>query len=367
MRPRQVNHSGMGRVGDWRWRPRRSLRALLLGLGLFASLGNQARAQSLLDLFSIGCTELGMIEGYEWICRAGDLANEIDETLRAFHEDFVAFGRDLFDDWIEDALATIAERTGLAELNAVFDSLDVALTEGPVAFREAIREAVVGLRLSNRTAREDPVELIARLREGELYDYGVLYDIAVQTNPNVVAAEGILNARQDQLLETRAEAAAVHELNTQLAEQVATSTTMQDAVVQVLEPSIGGLGGGDAAQLVDAARTAVSSRAAIQVLTEGIADLMRQQATFSGHLSDSLRVLAQQQVMTTWELQLAINTLTEQMNLDIAREKAEIEVQLAREYDAGLELAESLRSVATSAATSLAPEFDTLTFEDLGW
>ncbi len=340
---------------------------MLLGLGLFALLGGQARAQSLLDLFQVGCSELGIIEGYEWICKAGDLANEIDETLRSFHEDFVGFGRELFDDWLEDALATIAEKTGLGELNAVFDAIDVALTDGPVAFREAIREAVAELRLSNRAERENPAALIERIREGEVNDYGVLYDIAVQTNPNVVAAEGMINSRQDQLLTTRAEAAAVHEQNTQLAEQVATSTTMQDAVAQVLEPSVGGLGGGDAAQLDDAARTAVSSRAAIQVMTEGIADLMRQQATFSGNLSDSLRVLAQQQAMTTWELQLAINAMTEQMNVEIARQKAEIEAQLAREYDAGLELAESLQSVADGAATSLFPEFDRLAFDDLGW
>ena len=140
----------------------------------------------------------------------------------------------------------MAEKMGLGDLNDVFDGLDTALAEGPAKFRGAVRDAVAKLRLSNRTAREDPVKLIEKLEKGEVNDYGVLYDIAVQTNPNIVAAEGIINARQDQLLETRAEAAAVHELNTQLAEEVATSTTMQDTVAQVLEPSVAGLKGGDA-------------------------------------------------------------------------------------------------------------------------
>ena len=330
-------------------------------------LAGQARAQSLPDLFEAGCSELGIIEGYEWICRAGDLANGIDEFLRSFHEDFMGFGRELFDDWIEDALATIAEKAGLSDLNDLFDNLDTALGEGPAKFREAIRDAVAELRLSNRTARKDPVKLIEMIEKGEVNDYGVLYDIAVQTNPNIVTAEGIINARQDQLLETRAEAAAVHELNTRLAEEVANSTTMQDTVAQVLEPSIGGLKGGDAAQLDDAARTAVSSRAAIQVMTEGIADLMRQQATFSGNLSDNLRVLAQQQAMTTWELQLAIATLTEQMNAEVAKEKAAIEAQLAREYDAGIELAESMATMADGTASSLSPAFKEIEFKKLGW
>ncbi|MCA9839206.1 MAG: hypothetical protein KC422_20005 [Trueperaceae bacterium] len=360
----KYNVKGTGWVGRLRFCSKTFLLALLVLLATFIA---QVKAQDLLDLFEVGCTELGFLEGYEWICKAGDLAHTVNDLLQSFHEDFVGFGQELFDDWMQDALASIAEQANLADLTALFDDLDTALTEGPIAFREAIRNAVAGLRLSNYANREDAADLINQLEAGDVRDYRVLYDIAAQLNPTIVAAEGMMNARQDQLLESRAEAAAVHDLNTQLAEEVATSTRMQDAVAQVLEPSFGGLGGGDAAQLDDAARTAVSSRAAIQVMTEGLADLMRQQATFSGYISDNLRVLTQQQVMTTWELQLAINALTEQMNKAISEEKAAIEAQLARDYDAGVELAESLSNVAQETATSLSPEFEELEFESLGW
>ena len=346
------------------------MKGILLGvLSVFLLSGTQARAQSLDDLFRIGCSGLGATPGYEWICKAGDLANQVDDLITNFHEEFVDFGRELFDGWIEDALASIAENTGLDELNGYFDQLDTALTEGPRAFREAVSKVIGDLRLSNRLKRQDPQVLIERLKDPnrELRNYSDLYDIAVQTNPNAVAADGMLNSRQDQLLETRAEAAAVHDLNTKLAEQVADATKMQDAAAQVLAPSVGGVGGGDAARLEDAARTAVSSRAAIQTLTEGMANLMRQQATFSGDISENLRVLTQQQVMTTWELQLAINTLTEQMNADVAKEKAELEAQLAREYDAGTELAESLRNTAAGTAVVLSPNLDALEFGSLGW
>ena len=292
----------------------------------------------------------------------------MNDLITDFHEECVDFGRELFGGWIEDALASIAQDTGLAELNGYFGQLDTALTEGPRAFREAVSKVIGDLRLSNRLKRQDPQVLIERLKDPnrELRNYSDLYDIAVQTNPNAVAADGILNSRQDQLLETRAEAA-VHDLNTKLAEQVADATKMQDAAAQVLAPSVGGLGGGDAAKLEDAARTAVSSCAAIQTLTEGMANLMCQQATFSGDISENLRVLTQQQVMTTWELQLAINTLTEQMNADVAKEKAELEAQLAREYDAGTELAESLRNTAAGTTVVLSPNLDVLEFGSLGW
>lgn len=342
---------------------------LLCVLSGFLFSGTQARAQSLEDLFRIGCSGLGSTPGYEWICKAGDLANQVGELITGFHEDFVGFGRDLFDAWIEDALASIAENTGLAELNGYFGQLDAALADGPRAFREAVSKVIGELRLSNRLNRQNPQALIERLKDPdrELRNYSDLYDIAVQTNPNAVAADGMLNSRQDQLLETRAEASAVHDLNTKLAQQVADATKMRDAAAQVLAPSVGGAGGGDAAQLADAARTAVSSRAAIQVLTEGLANLMRQQATFSSDISENLRVLTQQQVMTTWELQLAINTLTEQMDAEVAKEKAELEAQLAREYDVGTELAESLRNTAAGTAVVLAPDLDTLEFGALGW
>jgi hypothetical protein len=343
------------------------MRGLLLATVLLAAVVPQAKAQNLFDLLEVGCSELGQAAGYEWLCRAGALARQVEETLRAFREDFIGFGRDLLDGWLEDALSAVAQGVGLSELEDVFGALDVALAAGPVALREAVSRALADLRRSNHAARQDVGTLIVGLRSGEVRDDGHLYDLAVQANPNAAAAEGILNARQDRLVETRAEAAAVHEMNTRLAEQVATETAMQDAVAQVLAPSIGGMGGGDAARLDDAARTAVSSRAAIQVLTEGLADLMRHQATFSGYLSDSLRVLAQQQVMTTWELHLAIQALTEQMNQDVIRRKAEIEAHLAQEYDAGLELAEALRSVAGGASSTLLPNLDVLAFETLGW
>ena len=72
--------------------------------------------------------------------------------------------------------------------------------------------------------------------------------------------------------------------------------------------------------LEDDVNTAVSTRAAIQALTEGVADMMRHDATFQSNLAESVKVLAQQQVMTNWELQLAVQTLTDQREKEIAED-----------------------------------------------
>jgi hypothetical protein len=48
------------------------------------------------------------------------------------------------------------------------------------------------------------------------------------------------------------------------------------------------------------------------------------------------------------------------MNVEVAKEKAELEAQLAREYDAGTELAESLRNTAAGTAVVLSPNLDSL-------
>ena len=84
-------------MGDGGYSVRHFRVFIFVSLSLLVPLTSQAQAQNLLDLFKIGCSELGATEGYEWICKAGDLANNIDEVLQSLHEDFVGFGRELFE------------------------------------------------------------------------------------------------------------------------------------------------------------------------------------------------------------------------------------------------------------------------------
>ncbi len=328
--------------------------ALLLSLALF---GGKASAQSgLLDLAERGCRVAGYLEGYEWICYASELAGNVQELIAGFHEEMSVFGQDLFSSWLNDSLATIGTNVSTGQVTSVLSNLNSALQEGPAAFREAIREAVGDLRRASYRAPRSP-------RNSPDW----WYEEAVRSNPNLAAGHGMLNARQDQLIETRGEASAVHDLNVRLAGEVASSTAMQDGMAKVLRPSIGGVGGGDAAKLEDAARTAVSSRAAIQSMTEGMANLMRHQAVFSGSISESLRVMAQQQTMTTWELQLAVNTLTQQLEMDIARERAALQAEINEDFEAGRQLGMTLEGMTQGTLAVLAPDTDALSLDRLGW
>jgi hypothetical protein len=327
---------------------------LLLNLAL---LGGHASAQSgLLDLAGQGCRIAGHMEGFEWICYAADLVNNVTDLITGLHGEMSAFGQELFSSWLNDSLAAIGTNLNTGQVAGVLGSLNNALQEGPAAFRQAIRDAVGNLRRAAERAPRSP-------RDSPDW----WYEEATRSNPNLVAGHGILNAQQDQLIETRGEAAAVHEFNVQLAGQVAESTAIQDGMAQVLRPSLGGVGGGDAARLEDAARTAVSTRAAIQSMTEGMANLMRHQAVFSGSISESLRVLAQQQTMTTWELQLAVNTLTQQLEMEIARERAALQAEIYEEYEAGRQLGVTLGGMMEGTLSVLRPDADDLRFENLGW
>ena len=128
-----------------------------------------------------------------------------------------------------------------------------------------------------------------------------------------------------------------------------------------------GASGGTAARLEDRARTAVSSRAALVVLTEGLADLMRQEAVFSGAIVEHLRVLSQQQVMTTWQLQLAVNSLSDQLAAEVARDQAALQRYVSRAFDEGRQLAHTFAHVSSEAGRVLEPDLGALAWESVGW
>jgi hypothetical protein len=336
---------------------KRTVCLLLLILGM----GGASAQSGLGDLAQQGCTYaqdaadlIGIQEGFEWICYASDLIQKVEATLTTFHEELGALGGEVLRPWLQDAFASVADEVGAGELEGVFADLERVLTEGPGAFRQAV---------------EDAVDRVLALRDSKAPPPGSP-DARIETafnHPNLAAGETILRAQEKRALTARAEAAAAHDLNAQLAGEVAASTGAQDAVARILEPSVGGLGGGDAAQLEDAVRTATSTRAALQALTEGVADMMRHEAVLSGTMVEHLRTLSQQQVMTTWELQLAVNTLVEQREAEIAEERAALQAQIDASYEAGEEIGQAISSLAGAAATTMTPDTESLSLGALGF
>jgi hypothetical protein len=331
---------------------RKTILVLLLTLPL-----GFAHAQSFEDLLRYGCRELGG-GACQYIEYALELPGLISEFLVSFHEEFAVFGHELFSGVIEGALFNIEPNLRPGDVRSAFSAAGISsvadiLSEGPAALRERVGGLITDLR---RRAGDAPI-----VRNSADW----WYRRAVESNPNFAASEFVNRGQQDGRTVTLVEAAAVREASRHLAEQAASSTATREVMAQVLAPSVGGVGGGDAARLQDRAATAVSSRAALQTLAEGMADGMRQQAVMAGVTNENLKVLAQQNAMTTWELSLAVESLTQQAERQAAEDRAAVMAALSSSVEAGERIGQNLEAVALGAAKAMTPDFEALQYRSL--
>jgi hypothetical protein len=117
--------------------------------------------------------------------------------------------------------------------------------------------------------------------------------------------------RQVQAVRLVVESEATRQGSEEVAQQVVTSTVAQEAAASALER---------ADVLQQSVQDAQSSRALLQYLGEGVADLMRQQATLVTVVVQNLQALNQQSAMTNREMQLVVTALAQQL-LNQEREK----------------------------------------------
>lgn len=316
--------------------------------------GGAAKAQQV-DFLNLA-RQLCQTANQEWVCHALQLPGQVEGLMGSFHGDMANFGRQLLNSWLRDAVGTLGARIDSQQLAAVVDQLSLAITQGPAQLRQAIEQAVGDLRLSNLLAPRSPQHSPDWWGEQ-----------AELVNPNLAIAGEVIRRRQEQAVIVQTEAAAVQEANLQLAREVQEATAAREAVARVTLPQAGA-----AAQLESRARTATSTRAAIVHLTEGIAELMRQEAVFSGTIIEHLRVLSQQQVKTTWQLQLAVNALTEELSAEAQRNQAAMQQRIRTAYSEGERLGQTFRSVGQQLAPVMRPNnrLDELRWsglESMGW
>ena len=346
------------------------MRSIILSLLLVLILPNQAKAQSLNDLIGTGCQVAGNIAGYEWICQLSYYVQNGERVLEDIHQDFAGFSEDMLKLWFEDALSTVANEVGLSEFNTFFSDLDVALSQGPREVKDALRGVTDSLRLSHAASQrsERLAPALAQLQNPEnLVSSDVLVDVAETSNPNIRAASELNYSERLRMIGVQVEAEAAHKMNEDLAQSLLEDSSVRDAAANVLRPSIGGIGGGSASQLEDRARTAVSTRAVMGVLTEGLAELMRQEATFNTAIAEELKLLAQQQVMTSWQLKLTVDSISARYSRELEKEMAEMEAEIASSYDQGVQASRTLGAALSSVAATANDPFPFQTYASLGF
>lgn len=309
-----------------------------------------SQAQTLGEFFDTACTAASEVAGedVEWLCTAGQLIGNVEEVVTSLHTDMADFAQNLFGSWFDDTLLTLGADLPGATIDEALSAMNDALDEGPAAFRAKVGEVLGSLRQSNRRARAP---------EGSP-DWWL--EQATRANPNLAINEARDEQRVTELATMNAEARAAHAMNEEIAQQVSESTSARDTVANVLGttgiPGLPNPNEGTAAELEENARLANSTRTALVYLSEGFADLMRQDAAFSGAIIEHLRVLSQQEVMTTWQLQHAVSALVAEQERQIARERARLQTRLAQQTSLGQQMGDALTGVAGGVSNILEAE-----------
>ena len=289
----------------------------------------------------------------DWIGYALSLAEQLQGMMDTFHQEVTDMGDDLWGDatgWLEDSLSTLSMGVDSGVVKGAFADIERAIQQGPSALREATREAVSTLAKERYNGSDAP----KNSPDGRFYEMS-------RTLPNVAAADVVTTMEQEQTAVVKAEAASVNETSYKLGAVAQQNTAATDTATAILAP------GGNADALEDDVNTAVSTRAAIQALTEGVADTMRHDATFQSNLAESVKVLAQQQVMTNWELNLAVQTLTDAREKEIAEERAKMAMEVNGLYEEAEDLSGQFTDIVTAGAYLLTPDVSSLNPGALGW
>lgn len=279
------------------------------------------------------------VDGLAWVCEARALVLSIQTISDDIFNDFQAFAQTNFERFLQDGLEYIASQLSLNDVQAFVDDISTAIQEGPEELHAVLQEKLNEVRHS--AFAETPNDY-----PPQSPDWWSEY--ARRANPNLTAANAVATDQRLELVERSLQTEAAYAKAAELAENASTFNAVTQKVNEVLgTPVLGqidGLGDGEAQQLRDNATTAVSTRAGIRYLTEGIANLMEQEATYNQDISSKLTIQIQQQSLTNHQLNVLARTLTEEHMIEIAKAQAELQAEIEGDYDQGQQLADTLNT-----------------------
>jgi hypothetical protein len=291
----------------------------------------------------------------DWIDFAMSLSDQLTDMFETFNQEITAMGEDLFADateWLKDSLSDLTQGIpGPEGFEQAFGSLQESIKNGPSQFREDVQRGIRSLTEKQLTTLYDAPNDSS---DGH-------YNQFVKTFPVAAAAEVVTARQKERSSLLKAESAAAAETSFKTGAVVQQNTAAQDTAQAILGA------GGDADTLEDDVNTAVSSRAAIQALTEGLADTLRHDASFQANLSSVVKALSQQQVMTNWQLQLLVKGLTEQNEQDLAAAQAQLQGHVTEVFQQADAISAQFQTSITQGVEILEPYTARLNPGDLGW
>ncbi len=293
------------------------------------------------------CGFAGNIQGYEWICTVKALSGQVEGLMENIVVDFEDFAKQQFEYFLTDALGAVSDSMGLAQVDQFVQGISDAIRTGP----QEIRTLLAGQMENFRNQ-------VFNRHKGQYRPYSPdwWYEVAREVSPNLRAADAIEKNRSVRFVEQTIES----EVNTQKTQDIAQTVAELSGAAEITDKVMGnpilgavGFNGGDANNLRDSARLAISTRAGIRVLTEGIAAYMEQSAGYNQEIATMLQAQTQVQALTNYQMSNLVNTLTQEALTNIADRQAQIQSEINATYERGQDTAVNLRRVGRVAETMM--------------
>jgi hypothetical protein len=293
------------------------------------------------QVFETACgtlSSIGVSKQLAFLCTARDIVNDASNIILSLNTDLSSYADRAVGTLLDSTANALGDTLGLNQLNSSLQGLRGVLNNTVGQARAALERSLDGL------YRQSTRNLFAVDKRRPLSDPRNLGALARMMNPEAAVAAVQLEARQKATLELQGNAAITLNQARASAEQLAENRSATDLNTLVNTP-VTGL----AAQLEGRVGAAVSSREAIQRMTEGVADVMSVIATANSQVTAHVTALAQQNVFTLQELHALVE-------LESQRELAQLEASQRAAETAMLnawENAQVIQGIANSAARGL--------------
>ena len=300
-----------------------------------------------------GCQYLGSTENFEWLCTFRYIRSRLEYLVRHGGEELELFAKELGWDVARQALSWAGGQLGFAKLTQYTNQLYNALLYGPTELKDRIRRIVLGL------TKDRLDQLVRGERRYPQYSPSWWRAWAVSSHPNLGAVEVVNTVREAQMAtEPQIFNAAYQMQQADSMKQWSSQTVpMQEYTTKIL--GVPGVTEGKIDQIKKRARTADSTRAAVQYLTEALADLMGAQAMATIELASRLDRLLEQQVMTGYQMQAVAQQMAQERQEEAAALRAALEKELGDAYQEGEQAAHAMgqggRSLLATSAGVLLP------------
>jgi hypothetical protein len=270
-----------------------------------------------------------------FLCTARDIANHAVDTVEGLNQDLSSYANRAAGGLLDGVASAFGEVLGLDTVNAGMANLRRIVTNATGQARAALDQTLEGM---YRSSVQNLFAFDAKRPASDPRNLGALARVMY---PEAAVAAVQNEARQRDLLSLQGNATITLNDARKSAQALATNRSATDLNALVNTPVTG-----MAASLESRVGAAVSSREAIQRMTEGIADVMSVMATANSQVASNIAALAAQNVYTLQELSSLIE-------IESQRELAQLEAA-QRAADAAMlnawEEAQAMHAIASSAS-----------------